>query len=257
MVAMFPPPFCPVADALPRMRARGYAVLAPTDMAQGTGTDLAGLAALVPSWDRLEADGYLKDGGRYRRRRHACFVVEGDDVRRAPHRAHWQSLDYNALHGGMQRWFEPVLADTATQPAWHQLMAWLARVTSGLKDDGAGRSTAPWYLEAHQFRIDTTDGIGRPTPEGAHRDGVDLVAVFLVGRQDIKGGETRVFEAAGPHGQRFTLTEPWSLLLLDDGRMIHESTPIQPTAAQGHRDTLVVTCRAGGFQGEGVEAPST
>ena len=175
----------------------------------------------------------------------------------APHRAHWQPVEYNALHGGMQRWFEPVLADTATQPAWHQLMAWLARVTSGLKDDGAGRSTAPWYLEAHQFRIDTTDGIGRPTPEGAHRDGVDLVAVFLVGRQDIKGGETRVFEAAGPHGQRFTLTEPWSLLLLDDGRMIHESTPIQPTAAQGHRDTLVVTCRAGGFQGEGVEAPST
>ena len=84
MVAMFPPPFCPVADALPRMRARGYAVLAPTDMAQGTGTDLAGLAALVPSWDRLAADGYLKDGGRYRRRRHACFVAEGDDVRRAP-----------------------------------------------------------------------------------------------------------------------------------------------------------------------------
>jgi hypothetical protein len=166
-------------------------------------------------------------------------------------------VEYNALHGGMQRWFEPVLADTATQPAWHQLMAWLARVTSGLKAGGAGQSTAPWYLEAHQFRIDTTDGIGRPTPEGAHRDGVDLVAVFLVGRQDIKGGETRVFEAAGPHGQRFTLTEPWSLLLLDDGRMIHESTPIQPTAAQGHRDTLVVTCRAGGFQGEGVEAQST
>ena len=37
-----------------------------------------------------------------------------------------------------------------------------------------------WFIEAHQFRIDTADGIGRPTPEGAHRDGVDLVAVFLV-----------------------------------------------------------------------------
>ena len=88
-------------------------------------------------------------------------------------------------------------------------------------------------------------------------DGVDLVAVFLVGRQDIKGGETRVFEANGPSGQRFTLTEPWSLLLLDDARMVHESTPIQPTAAHGHRDTLVVTCRAGGFQGDGDEAQPT
>jgi hypothetical protein len=78
---------------------------------------------------------------------------------------------------------------------------------------------------------------------------VDLVAVFLVSREGVKGGETRVFEAAGPAGQRFTLTEPWSLLLLDDERVIHETTPIQPVAQHGHRDTLVLTCRAAGFQG--------
>ena len=37
-------------------------------------------------------------------------------------------------------------------------------------------------------------------------------------------------------------------LLLDDERVIHESTPIQPSAPGGHRDTLVLTYRAGGFQ---------
>jgi hypothetical protein len=82
---------------------------------------------------------------------------------------------------------------------------------------------------------------------------VDLVAVCLVGRHGIKGGETRVFQADGPGGQRFTLTQPWSLLLLDDARVIHESTPIQPTeinAALACRDTLVVTLRAGSFQGQ-------
>jgi hypothetical protein len=67
-----------------------------------------------------------------------------------------------------------------------------------------------WCIEAHQFRIDTKDGIGRPTPEGAHRDGVDLVGVFLVNRQHIKGGETRVFDARGTSGERFTLNESWS-----------------------------------------------
>jgi hypothetical protein len=76
------------------------------------------------------------------------------------------------------------------------------------------------------------------------------VAVFLVGREQVKGGETRVFEADGPAGLRFTLTEPWSLLLLDDERVIHETTPIQPDGQAGHRDTLVLTCRAGGFQGD-------
>ncbi len=63
-----------------------------------------------------------------------------------------------------------------------------------------------------------------------------------------------MFEATGPNGQRFTLTEPWSLLLLDDTRVVHESTPIQPLGAAGHRDTLVLTLRADGFQGERVPA---
>jgi hypothetical protein len=177
-------------------------------------------------------------------------VAEGGAVRQVPHRAHWQPVEYNALHGGMQRWFAPMLDATVAQPAWQRLLAALARVSDAVFAPGAPWGSVPWYMEAHQFRIDTTDGIGRPTPEGAHRDGVDLVAVFLVGREGVKGGETRVFEAAGPSGQRFTLTEPWSVLLLDDARMIHETTPIQPAAPGGCRDTLVVTCRKGAFQGD-------
>ena len=132
----------------------------------------------------------------------------------------------------------------AAEPAWSKLLLALAGVF-------AQRQPVPrWHVEAHQFRIDTTDGLGRPTPEGANRDGVDFVAVLLVARAGIKGGETRVFEANGPDGQRFTLGEPWSMLLLDDARVIHESTPIQPLGDYGYRDTLVLTFRAAGFQGE-------
>ena len=45
------------------------------------------------------------------------------------------------------------------------------------------------------------------------------------------------------------MSEAWTTLLLDDARVIHETTPIQPDGGPGHRDTLVVTLRAGGFQG--------
>ena len=225
------------------LRGQGYAVVAPQAVCSLADCALADLLALRPSWDALPPDNHLKDGGHYRRRRHSCFVVKGDVVEQAPHRAHWQPVEYNALHGGMQRWFEPMESDVVGTPAWQQVLRALGTLSSGMK------GKQPWYVEAHQFRIDTEGGIGRPTPEGAHRDGVDLVAVFLVGREGIKGGETRVFEADGPAGQRFTLTEPWSLLLLDDERVIHESTPIQPVAPQAHRDTLVLTYRAGGFQG--------
>jgi hypothetical protein len=223
---------------------QGYAVMSARGLCELSGTSSDELEALRPSWNSLAPDNYLKDGGRYRKRRHSCFVVEGGTVSMTGHRAHWQPLEHNALHGGIQRWFEPVEPQVAGSRAWNSLLITLARVASVLK---GGRA---WYVEAHQFRIDTEGGIGRPTPEGAHRDGVDFVAVVLLDRHDIKGGETRVFEVNGSTGQRFTLTEPWSVLVLDDERVIHESTPIQPLALHGHRDTLVLTFRAGGFQSE-------
>jgi hypothetical protein len=163
-----------------------------------------------------------------------------------PHRAHWQPLSYNALHGGIERWFEPMEPAMTDAPAFRALLVGLADLATSL-DNGVTR----WFVEAHPFRIDCTDGIGRPTPEGAHRDGVDLVAVVLVGRRNVKGGETRVFDADGPHGVRFTLAEPWSALVLDDARVIHETTPIQAVepSAPAYRDTLVLTFRQGGFQG--------
>lgn len=245
MTTLFPPPAITDAQALPAtLKTQGFAVVDTALVEQLSGVPLQALQAWQPLWNDLPADAYLKDGGRYRRRRHSCFVVDGPQVQQVAHRPHWQPVEYNALHGGMQRHFEPMPALMVEQAGWSQLLQWVGGVCSALK----GAHT--WYVEAHQFRIDTTDGIGRPTPEGAHRDGVDLVAVFLVERAGIKGGETRVFEAHGPQGQRFTLVQPWSVLLLDDARVIHESTPIQPQAQGGHRDTLVLTYRRGNFQGD-------
>ena len=242
------PPFTDPEQLTHALRGPGYALLRPLDVCAMAGCTLAELDALAASWDALALDNYLKDGGRYRRRRHSCFIQDGAQLTQTAHRAHWQPLQYNALHGGMHRLFEPVDPATVAAPAWGRLLLALGQACSRVKDQQAGGQ--PWYVEAHQFRIDTLDGIGRPTPEGAHRDGVDFVAVLLVGRHHIKGGETRVFDAAGPDGKRFTMLEPWTLLLLDDARVIHESTPIQPEGDNGHRDTLVLTWRSGAFQGE-------
>ena len=226
------------------MRGPGYAVLDASNLCSLTHTTLAELQELISSWQQLPPDEHLRDGGRYRKRRHACFIVEDGVVQPVAQRAHWQPLQYNALHGGLSRWFAPIDESIISSSVWLSFLSGMAELASCLK--GPTR----WFVEAHQFRIDTSDGIGRPTPEGAHRDGVDLVAVVLIDRHAIKGGETRVFAADGPLGIRFTLSEPWSALLLDDERVIHESTPIQPQGeAEGHRDTLVLTLRRGGFQG--------
>jgi hypothetical protein len=245
MTQTLTPPFTACDQFDVALRARGHAVLAPDALRALAHVGEPDLDVMRASWSELPPDTYLRDGGRYRRRRHSCFVVEGPFVTQAPHRAHWQPVEYNALHGGLERWFEPMDAAVVAQPAWTSLLRSLGAVCSSLK------GAQPWFVEAHQFRIDTTDGIGRPTPEGAHRDGVDFVVVALVDRAGVKGGETRVFDANGPTGIRFTMTEPWTALMLDDERVIHETTPIQPVDAWpgGHRDTLVLTFRRGGFQG--------
>ena len=241
---MLTPPYVAADRFEAQLAALGHAVVSPSTVQRAFGVSGAELAALPAFWNDLPADAYLKDGGSYRFRRHSCFVANGRHLTLAPHRAHWQPLDYNALHGGIERMFEPLAPTMVAMAGWRGLLLGLSNVASGLKGE------QPWFIEAHSFRIDTAKGIGRPTPEGAHRDGVDLVAVFMVDRHEVKGGESRVFEAQGPNGQRFTMSEPWTLLLLDDERVIHETTPIQPEGSTpGHRDTLVVTLRAGAFQG--------
>jgi hypothetical protein len=240
-----PPPLTALADLDAQLASAGFAVLDAAALARQAAVPADALPPLAQFWHDLPPDLHLRDGGRYRRRRHGCFVVDGTRVSAAPRRAHWQPVEYNALHGGIQRWFEPIAPALTAAPAWNALLVGLAATASAL------RGAQTWFVEAHPFRIDCTDGIGRPTPEGAHRDGVDLVAVVLVARHNVKGGETRVFDARGPQGVRFTLAEPWSVLLLDDARVVHESTPIQPleTTQPSYRDTLVLTFRSGGFQG--------
>lgn len=234
-------------DAAKSLHDVGCVLLQPDELAAECHVRLADLGKLAPSWNQLPRDEYLRDGGRYRSRRHSCFIQEqGSGLQLVPHRAHWQPTEYNALHGGMERWFDPITSEVLQAPAWNQLISGLAELFA------RARPVQRWYIEAHQFRIDTAEGIGRPTPEGAHRDGVDYVAVILVNRFNVRGGETRVFEAEGTSGVRFTMSAPWSALLLDDAKVIHESTPIQNDGPGGVRDTLVVTFRERGFQAPGA-----
>lgn len=233
-------------EAVARLRTPGYATLSAATLATIANIDLTDLESWRDSWGALPQDAYLRDGGRYRSRRHSCFIQplapapgELADVARRPH---WQPTTYNALHGGIERWFEPIEPRVSSSQAWRRLLQALGSLFAQVT------AVDRWYIEAHQFRIDATDGIGRPTPEGAHRDGVDFVAVILVGRRNVRGGETHVFDAHGPNGIRFTLRQPWTALLMDDTRVIHETTPIQPEGSPAFRDTLVLTYRARGFQ---------
>jgi hypothetical protein len=195
------------------------------------------------SWNHLELDTYMADGGRYRRRRHAVFAVEAAGaIVRKPHQPHYQTLDYNPLHGGIERWFEPVDAAIASGHSLRSVLG-LCRTIFGT----LAPVTRAWHVEVHQFRIEARSGEqGRPTPEGLHRDGVDYVLVLLINRRNIARGVTTIHALDGRVLGSFTLTDPWDAALVDDRRVAHGVTPVEAIdpSQPAHRDVLVVTFRA-------------
>jgi hypothetical protein len=195
------------------------------------------------SWDHLEIDEYMADGGRFRRRRFARFWAAGGIVMREPHGPHYQGLEYNALNGGIDRWFEPVTEAIAEHPVTRRLLGLCVDVFTKAS---SGSTATAWRIEMHQFRIEPSPGeAGKPTPEGMHRDGVDWVFVGLVARTGVAGGVTGIGDARGRSLGAFTLSEPLDAVFLDDHRVRHGVTPIEilSPGAPAHRDVLVLTFR--------------
>jgi hypothetical protein len=234
-----------LADIAESIADHGFALVRAPEMRAVL--DAAGLCdwqRFARSWDDLGVDAYMADGGRYRRRRFACFRAGAEGIVRKPHQPHYQSRDYNPLNGGLQRWFAPVSEAIGGHPALRAILATCHALFE--------RLTLPhlrppsWHVEIHQFRIEARPGKeGRPTPEGMHQDGVDWVLVLLVNRVNISSGETSIGDLKQRPLGSFTLTEPLDSAVTDDNRVYHGVTPVMPLdpACPAYRDVLVVTFR--------------
>ena len=207
----------------------------------------AGLADwehFAKSWNDLGLDAYMADGGRYRRRRYAAFAASRDGLARKPHQPHYQSRDYNPLNGGIERWFAPVADSIGAHPAMQAILRTCVDLFGSLTPEGARPPV--WHVEVHQFRIEAHACMqGLPTPEGLHQDGVDWVLVLLIARENVASGMTSIHDRAKRNVGNFTLTQPLDAAFVDDSRVYHGVTPVEPLdpARPAHRDVLVVTFR--------------
>jgi hypothetical protein len=235
-----------------------YEALARASVERPTETDFRALAS---TWEAMPEDAYMADGGRYRRRRYAVLRAAGasEDTRDAPERGwtvcwnepHFQSLDYNRLNGGVARHFETIAPETL-ENAWFRATVTFGRslfealFPAPAPGPGWPLGAPSGHVEVHQFRIEAgVDQAGQPTPEGMHRDGVSFVLVMLIRRENVASGTTEVALADGSSLASFTLTQPFDLALVDDERVLHGVTAIQPIDPEkpAFRDVLVVTYR--------------
>jgi hypothetical protein len=220
----------------------GYAFVEASDMRTALarfGT-LADWPAFAESWNDLEVDTYMGDGGRYRKRRFGVYAAERQGaIVRGAHQPHYQGVDYNTLNGGIERWFKPVTDEIGNGSSMRTILEYCRALFGRLAPE-----TAKWHIEVHQFRIEAKIGVaGKPTPEGMHRDGVDYVLVLLINRRNIASGTTTVHDLDKRALGSFTLTDPLDAALVDDARCYHGVTPVEPEnpAQPAYRDVLVVT----------------
>ncbi|MET9672341.1 2OG-Fe dioxygenase family protein [Streptomyces sp. NPDC006482] len=204
-------------------------------------TALDDLEGFRESWARMPLDSSMANGGR-RRRRHATLSAprSSTDYRVEAHQPHYQGLDYNNLNGGAARHYEPFEDATLRGATMDSL------ITLGCDIFGRLAPYSAWHIEAHQLRVEV-DGaqVGLPAPEAVHRDGVAFALVAMIGRSNATGGESTVFDLDGRPVEKFVLTDPLDLALVNDERVYHGVSSIGQihAAFPASRDVLVVTYR--------------
>ncbi|APR80818.1 Hypothetical protein A7982_06165 [Minicystis rosea] len=193
---------------------------------------------LAAMWDDLPADAYMKapHPGRFRRYGRFSYSRSDDRLVSLAQAPFSQGLDINAYAGGIPRDFAPLTEATIGNPLFE------ATLRAGIAAFIDVEDARPWEIGVHQIRVVAlADQPGAPTPEGLHRDGYDFVAVHLIGRKNIAGGETLLLVDGV---ERCSLmSEPLETMFIDDVRCMHGASPIQPLDASrlAARDTLIVT----------------
>jgi hypothetical protein len=203
------------------------------------GTNLSDWQRFQDSWNHLEVDTHMRDGGTYRYRRHATFsaLPSGHHAYQEKHQPHYQSLDYNTLNGGVARHFAPIQDDVLNGDVLSPILSFCCELFGRLAPYFA------WHIEVHQFRIDASQAAANPTPEGVHRDGVNFVFMMMVNRSNVVNGETKIYDRARQRLANYTLTSPFDAAIVNDERVMHSVTPIiqLDESLPAYRDVLVVT----------------
>lgn len=220
----------------------GWHLMAPAVLSRCLGTDTHVWKRFAAHWEDLAVDAYAAETGTRRLRRYGQFLLSRTgEIKTMPHDVFVQPQNSNPLYVDVERHFEPLTEAFLAEPVLGALIRMLGQVAAGVED------AQEWIVKVHPFRVVAqADSLGQPTPEGRHKDGVTLVTSLLVGRENITGGQSTVYDGDGRETVATTLSEPSTLLLSDDRATWHAVSPIHPLDPRraGHRDVLVTTLAA-------------
>ncbi|MFI5617200.1 2OG-Fe dioxygenase family protein [Streptomyces sp. NPDC051567] len=199
------------------------------------------LGEFVASYEDLPADPFLPDGGRYRYRRHSRYLFDAAtrhlEVIENP--GYFQTAENNPFAGGVMRTYEELAGHIVRSPF---LAALIAFNCDRLPPQ---ETTTRWEVQAHCVRIVARqNALGRPTPEGVHRDGYPFISLHMINRYNIGRTGTSVYDADENFLTRKVFSARLDSLYGEDHRIRHGVEDVEqadPRLGDGTRDMLLMS----------------
>lgn len=189
--------------------------------------------AFRPFFEAVPVDPYVAQGFRMKRLSRLMWS-DGAWVLQ-PQKPLFQSRAYNPTHGGIHRTYPQVSSEALELPQMERLLSAFAETFP----DARRREV---ILQFQRVRTLEGGGAGFPAVEGWHQDDVDGLAIALVDMKGCTGAVTGLRDLGGRQVFEKVL-EPGDLVLVNDRRYLHYTSPIVPTdrAARGTRDVILLS----------------
>ena len=175
--------------------------------------------------------------GKYRLRRYSKveLLMEPKQFKTLPVKEFNQSSDYNKFQGDVERTFENVEDKTLRSKGMEEML-YLFRKLNHLPHET--------QVDIHQMRVITLPNqTAEVSPEGAHQDGYDCIAMFGISRHNILGGELLVSDSE--IGEPF-MTVPINEgtgVFLNDQVLWHNASSLETVekGRTGYMDAFILT----------------
>jgi hypothetical protein len=181
---------------------------------------------ILDSYEDLPVDDYMGNGTQYRL---SHSDTEGWQFELLPHRDYTAFKKFNPVGGGIRRVYQPVKVDLTPM------------IRLGIENFPLDPGT-DWQINLHQNRT-VADGQrnGPLTPEGVHHDGHEYVMIAILRRNNVGGGETRLWNPGEDSPFWEGTLVPGQAVLLDDKAIAHDVTDVTSAdGGRGNRDIFIV-----------------
>jgi hypothetical protein len=190
----------------------------------------------------MPEDPHLFKGEGERRRRYARFLIDPNTrvLELFEHHLFFQDKKFDQLYGDIHRGFAPMEFEDFGNDFLQALVIESYRALPLPPELRA----EPFEISVHMIRIEATplSTIGRPAPEGIHRDGYHYGSIHLMHRENVEGADNHIYDLEKNLIHKARLYRPMDSIYFDDAAIFHGVSPFEPADVnqRATRDMLIL-----------------